>query len=342
MWRSSSCSTRSSSASTVGNRSRIGAPRRAARVGRRDPGEVALVDRAVALVAAADLVPAGGAAVVLVDRARACLGNRLPDDLVEDDAPAARGAPAGVLLAEPDLERRLLARRGGDRLERGVEVADVGRPEDDLGQQPGERARLERGRPTLAVDRRARHPATAAVEIDHHVAEARMGLDPGGDELGWRGWRQAAECREREPRLAPDRNLATRHGRHPATVEAFRRVNAGPLGDVPLGDSIRIAAEATRDRRRSRQRRRRPSEPGSTGRRARAPSDRCARRPRRPWWAAEEPLRLLDDRAPRRGPRAHRGRPGHRQDAPRPGLRRARSGSASAGSREPRTCSRAT
>ena len=192
----------------------------------------------MALVAAADLVAADGAAVVLVDRAGARVGDGLPDDLVEDDAPPARRASAGVLLAEPDLEGRLLAGSRGDRLERGVEVADVRRPEDDLGEQPGQRARLQRRRPALAIDRRAGHPATPAVEVDHDVTEARVGLDPGGDELGRRGRRQAAERREREPRLAPDRNLATRHGRHPATVAPFRRVNAGPPGDVPLGDSI--------------------------------------------------------------------------------------------------------
>ena len=69
-----------------------------------------------------------------------------PDDLVDDERPAAGGAAGRVQVADRDLEARLAARRGGHPLERGVEVADVRRPQDDLGEHPGQRARLERDR----------------------------------------------------------------------------------------------------------------------------------------------------------------------------------------------------
>ncbi len=241
-------------------------PGRATRIGRRDPGQVGVVDRAVTLVAAADLVATDGAAVVLVDRPRSRVGHGLPDDLVEDDAPAAGPAAAGVLLTEPDLERRLLARCGGDRLECRVEVTNVRRPQDDLGQQAGQRARLEGRGPALAVDGGAGDPAASTVEVDDDVAEARVRLDPGGHQLGRRRRREAGERREREARLAPDRMLSTRHGRHPATDRAFRRVNTCRPPDVPLGDRT-SAPESSRDRRRPRHPSRRPSWPGASSRR---------------------------------------------------------------------------
>ncbi len=205
-------------------------------VGRVDPGQVGVVDRAVTLVAAADLVAAGGTSIVLVDGTGSGVRDRLPDDLVEDHAATAGHAPAGVLLAEPDLEGGLLARGGGDRLERGVEVAHVRRPQDDLGQQPGERAGLERCRAPLPIHGCPGDPAAASMQVDDHVAEAGVRLDPGRHQLRrrWRG--QSAERGEREPRVAPDRKLTGRHGPHPATDGTFRRVNEMPRPDVPLGD----------------------------------------------------------------------------------------------------------
>ena len=74
---------------------------------------------------------------------------------------------------------------------------------------------------------------------------------------------------------------------------------------------------------------------------ARAPSAPCARRPRPPSSGPSEPLRLLAGRPPRRGPRAHRGRPRRRQDAPRPGLRaRARPRRSGASRARPTCCRR--
>jgi hypothetical protein len=69
----------------------------------------------------------------------------------------------GQHLAEPDLEGRLFARGRRDGLERRVQVPDVGRPEDDLGQEAGQRAGLERGGATLAVHRGPGDPAAPAV-----------------------------------------------------------------------------------------------------------------------------------------------------------------------------------
>src|SRR5450759_1102662 len=85
-----------------------GSPGRAARVGGGDPGEVPGVHRAMPLISTADLVPTCRAAVVLVDRAGRPVGHGFPDDLVEDHAPVANLAAAGELVAQPDLESRLL------------------------------------------------------------------------------------------------------------------------------------------------------------------------------------------------------------------------------------------
>ena len=138
----------------------------------------------------------------LVDRPSGLVAGRLPDDLLEGHRPAAGQAAAGVALAQPDLERGLLARRGGDRLEGGVEVADIGRPQDDLGQEAGQRARLEAGRPALAVDRRPGDPAAPAVQVDDDVARAgcwpRSGRRPApAAGAGRAGRRRAATSRDR-------------------------------------------------------------------------------------------------------------------------------------------------
>ena len=72
---------------------------------------------------------------------------------------------------------RLDSRRGeaASALEGGVEVADVRRTEDDLGEHPRQRARLERDRPALAVDRGARDPAAATEQVDDDIARVRCG-----------------------------------------------------------------------------------------------------------------------------------------------------------------------
>ena len=120
------------------------APR--APVGVERPAEVVRVERRLALLAAAELVAAHGAAVVLADGPRAAglpsssVGLGGPGQLVEVDRPLAGRAAARVAIGDGRLEAGLAARGRGQRLDRGVEVAQVGRPEDDLREQPVERA----------------------------------------------------------------------------------------------------------------------------------------------------------------------------------------------------------
>ena len=175
--RSSSSSIRSSAPSTAGKRAAQG---RADRVGPDvgvEPDEVLVVERRLALLAAAALVAADRAAVVPGDRSRlgrlgAGLGGRVhrPRELVDDQRPPQ--VAQRVAYRSPSETFRLDSRRGRGRhaLERRVEVADVGRPQDDLGEDAGQRARIRgrspgaagrprRGRPSRPVrtGRRRRH-----------------------------------------------------------------------------------------------------------------------------------------------------------------------------------------
>jgi hypothetical protein len=84
------------------------------------PAEIHIVRRRVALFATADLVPADDAAIVLAGRTGrfiVAFGSPLPDQLVENDRPAARPAAAAEGLADRELETRIAARRCGQRLE---------------------------------------------------------------------------------------------------------------------------------------------------------------------------------------------------------------------------------
>ena len=105
-----------------------------------------------------------------------------PDELLGDEHPAAGRAAGGVQVAERDLQARLAPRRGGHALEGRVEVADVGRPQDDLGQHPCQRVRLERDGPALPVEGRAGDPAATTEQVRDDVAGPGMRLDPGRDE----------------------------------------------------------------------------------------------------------------------------------------------------------------
>ena len=80
-------------------------------------------------------------------------------------------------------------------------MAYVGRPEDDLGEHPVERARLERDRAPLAVDGGPGDPAAASEQIGHDLAGARVCIDPRADEAGRRRWRESVEDGEGGARL---------------------------------------------------------------------------------------------------------------------------------------------
>ncbi len=180
------------------------APDRAVGIRRRGSSPVVVVDGRVPLLAAAELVAADGAAIVLADQAPRRRSRRagillvvardgLPDELVHHGRPAAGRAAGREQLADRNLQARLLAGRRGDRLEGRVEMADVGRPKDDLGEQAGERVGLDRDRSTLPVHGRTGDPAAAAMEIDHHVAGAGVLVDRGRDQVRWRRSRQTLE-----------------------------------------------------------------------------------------------------------------------------------------------------
>ena len=165
---------------------------------RREP-QVVGVERGLPLLAAAQLVAADRAAVVLARRLRAerlavsaSVASVGPGDLVEDDRALAGRAAARVAVGDRRLEARLAAGGRGERLDRGVEVAQVRRPEDDLGQEPVERRALEADPLALAVDRGARDPAAAPEQVEDDVARRGRGLDPGGDQRGRRAAARSA------------------------------------------------------------------------------------------------------------------------------------------------------
>src|SRR5204862_4783306 len=107
-----------------------------------------------------------------------------PGELVGDDDPAAGGAARREELPDGQLEAGLAARRRRQCGERGVDVAEVRWPENDLREEPGQRARLEAEGPPLAIDRRARDPAAPAVEVGHDVAGRRVRLQARDRKIG--------------------------------------------------------------------------------------------------------------------------------------------------------------
>ena len=92
-------------------------------------------------------------------------------------------------------EARLAVRRRAASEEGGVEVAQVGRPQDELGKQPRQRARLEAERAALAIDRGAGDPTAAAVEVGHDVARLRVRLETGEQQVRRRVAARAARTR---------------------------------------------------------------------------------------------------------------------------------------------------
>ncbi len=168
---------------------------------------------------AAKLVPADGAAVMLAGRPRAGRSPVLvggldgPGHLVQDDGPVAGGAPAGVAIGDPLLEAGLAPRRGRQGLDGCIEVAQVRRPQDDLGEEPVERAGLQADGLALAVDGRPGHPAAAAERVQDDVTGCGAGVQARVDERRRGRRRGALECREAEPRFGSKEERSTRHAR---------------------------------------------------------------------------------------------------------------------------------
>src|SRR6185436_11886151 len=97
----------------------------------------------------------------------------LPFELVDRQRPAARDALRREHVVDREAQAGLAVWRGAEGGERSVEVAEIGRPKDDLGEEPGQRAGLEREAASLPVDGGAGDPAAAAVEVGHDVAGRR-------------------------------------------------------------------------------------------------------------------------------------------------------------------------
>ena len=135
---------------TSGNRSRSIA--RIAVAPRRRPmraAQVVGVERRLALLRPAALVAADRAAVVAGDGPRPSIGLPSSSSSAQTTSSTTSVRPhvaQRVANRSPIETLRLdvAARRGGHPLEGGVEVADVRRPQDDLGEHPGQRARFER------------------------------------------------------------------------------------------------------------------------------------------------------------------------------------------------------
>ena len=72
-------------------------------------------------------------------------------------------------------------------------MADVRRAQDDLGEHPVERARLERDGAALAVDGGAGDPAAATEQVGHDIAGSRVGVDLRRDDPGRRRRRETLE-----------------------------------------------------------------------------------------------------------------------------------------------------
>ena len=303
-----------------------GAHRLGADIGR-GPSQVVGVERRLALLRATALVAADRAAVVPGRRPGPPGDPRLvvdrPGDLVDDERPAAGRAAGREQVADRDLETRRAARRGGHPLERGVEVADVGRAQDDLGEHPRQRVRLDRDRQALAVDGGPRDPAATAEQVGDDIAGSRVLLDPGGHHRGRRRGRDPVEDRKREAR--PGIEGSTSGHQADASRRAIRLADARPAdrtrdrsgGPAPSGRH-RDPGAAGRHRRRA---------AGDPRRRARAPLALAAVRHRR----ARCPLRALSrPRMARIGDRGDRHRARRRRRVRRagrtgdPGARRRR------------------
>ena len=91
-------------------------------------------------------------------------------------------------------------------------MADVRRPEHDLGEHPGQRRRFDRDRAALAIEGGAGHPAAAAGEIDDDVAGAGVRLDPRGEQRRRRGGREPIERGQRIARFGARGGDTAGHG----------------------------------------------------------------------------------------------------------------------------------
>ena len=109
-----------------------------------------------------------------------------PGELVGNQGPVAGRATRGKRSTHGELEARIATGRRAHGRERGVEMAKIGGPKDDLREQAGQRVRLERDGPALSINRRPRNPTTTGVEIEDHVPWTRSGLEVSNEDIGRR------------------------------------------------------------------------------------------------------------------------------------------------------------
>ncbi len=187
-----------------------GAPLLAAALAAADRAGVELAGRGMIAIRprgrARGAVRLGGAGPERLDEVDRLIrsGCSRPDDLVERQRPAAGRAARRERLTDGDLQAGLAVRRRAHRLERGVEVAEVRRPQDELREEPGQGRRFEADRAALAVDRGAPDPAPSPGKVEDDVAGLGVGLDPGGDQPRRRRRGEAIEERQRVAGLRSD------------------------------------------------------------------------------------------------------------------------------------------
>ncbi len=114
--------------------------------------------------------------------------HRLPDQRLEDDGAPATWAHAGVERLDGAADRRAREGSVGYGRRGRIDLAQVRRPQHDVGEEPGQRPRLEVGGAALLGDGGARHPAAATVQVEDYLTGLGPGLDR-GHELGSRGSR---------------------------------------------------------------------------------------------------------------------------------------------------------
>ena len=169
-----------------------------------------------------------------------------PFELVDRETSPAARALRGEQLVDREPQAGLTERRCGQRRERGVEVAEVRRSEDDLGQEPAQRAQFEGERAALPIDRRPCDPPTSPEQVRDDVAGLAPGFQSGPNEV--RRWRRSdpLKCREREPRLRAREQDAPDH--RPRLSQVASRVKT-LWSDRHPGTTGRLVGDESIDRR---------------------------------------------------------------------------------------------
>ena len=137
----------------------------------------------------------------------------LPLDLVDGRVRPHERTPGREEVVDEQAQARLAVGRRAERRERRVEVAQVGRPQHDLGEQPRQRPGLEAEAPPLPIDRGPGDPAATSVQVGDDVARRGVRLEPGVDEVGWRRRREPFVGGQREPGFRPREEEPPHHRR---------------------------------------------------------------------------------------------------------------------------------